>query len=199
MFLILLGLLLWSGVHFWKRIAPDSRARFGDKGKGIVALGSVLAIVLMVIGYRGAEGTVYWGRNPATVGIADLLMVFAFYLFAASGAKTRITKWVRNPQLTAVKLWAIAHLLVNGDTPSFLLFGGMFMISTLGMVLTGSGGRGGGNRSATVDEDRRDYLRYLAQLRRRVRDIAGEQRAVLESVHPEVAAWPAVLAAGRLW
>lgn len=126
MFLILLGLLLWSGVHFWKRIAPDSRARFGDKGKAIVAIGSVIAIVLMVIGYRSAEGTVYWGRSPAMTGINNLLMLFAFYLYAASGAKTRVTKWVRNPQLTAVKVWAIAHLLVNGDTPSFLLFGGLF-------------------------------------------------------------------------
>ncbi len=126
MFLILLGLILWSGVHFWKRIAPDHRARFGDKGKAIVAIGSVLAIVLMVIGYRAAEGTVFWGRSPAMTGINNLLMLIAFYLFAASGAKTRVTKWVRNPQLTAVKVWAIAHLLVNGDTPSFLLFGGLF-------------------------------------------------------------------------
>lgn len=126
MLLILLGLLLWSGVHFWKRISPDSRARFSDKGKGIVALGSVVAIVLMVIGYRSAEGTVYWGRTPAMTGINNLLMLFAFYLYATSAAKTGITKWVRNPQLTAVKVWAIAHLLVNGDTPSFLLFGGMF-------------------------------------------------------------------------
>lgn len=126
MLLILLGLILWSGVHFWKRISPDSRARAGDKGKAIVAAGSALAIVLMVIGYGSAEGSFFWGRSPAMTGINNLLMLFAFYLFAASGAKTRITKWVRNPQLTAVKVWAIAHLLVNGDTPSFLLFGGLF-------------------------------------------------------------------------
>lgn len=126
MLLILLGLLLWTGVHFWKRIAPDHRARFGESGKAIVALGAAIAIVLMVIGYRSADGSVYWGHNPALVGINNLMMLLAFYLFAASGAKTAVTKWVRNPQLTAVKLWALAHLLVNGDTPSFLLFGGLF-------------------------------------------------------------------------
>ena len=126
MLLILLGLILWSGVHFWKRIAPDSRARLGNTGKGIVAIGAILGIVLMVIGYRAAEGTVYWGRSPAMTGINNLLMVLAFYLYAASAAKTRVTKWVRNPQLTAVKVWAISHILVNGDTPSFLLFGGLF-------------------------------------------------------------------------
>lgn len=126
MLLITLGLILWTGAHFWKRIAPDHRARFGEKGKGIVALANIAAIILMVIGYRGAEGTFFWGRSPALTGINNLLMLFAFYLFAASGAKTRVTKWVRNPQLTAMKVFAIAHLLVNGDTPSFLLFGGLF-------------------------------------------------------------------------
>ena len=127
MILILLGLILWSGAHFWKRIAPDSRAAMGDKGKIVVAVASVLAIVLMVIGYRGSEGTVYWGKTPAMTGINNLLVLFAFYLFAASGKGTRVTKLIRNPQLTAVAVWAVAHLLVNGDTPSFLLFGGLLV------------------------------------------------------------------------
>jgi len=123
--LLIAGLLLWSGAHFWKRIAPASRARVGDKGKAIVAVLSVVAIVLMVIGYRGAEGPVWWGRSSALVGINNLLMVFAFYLYAASGAKTAITRRIKNPQLTAVKVFALAHLLVNGDLASFVLFGGL--------------------------------------------------------------------------
>lgn len=125
MIYILAGLILWSGVHFWKRIAPKERAKFGDKGKGIVALGSVAGIILMVIGYKVADGTFYWGRSAAMTGINNLLMLFAFYLFAASGAKTRVTKAIRHPQLTAVVVWSVAHILVNGDSPSFLLFGGM--------------------------------------------------------------------------
>jgi len=126
MILIALGLALWSAVHFWKRIAPAHRASFGDKGKGIVAAGSIVAIVLMVIGYRVAEGSVYWGRTGAMTGINNLLMVLAVYLFASSGAKTKITSFIRHPQLAAVKVWAVAHILVNGDSPSFLLFGGLF-------------------------------------------------------------------------
>ncbi|WP_102107721.1 NnrU family protein [Oceaniglobus roseus] len=125
MILILLGLILWAGSHYWKRLAPGSRAQAGDKGKIVVAIASVLGIVLMVIGYRGAEGTFFWGPSAALVGINNLLVLFAFYLFASSGAKTRITRRIRHPQLTAVKVWAVAHLLVNGDTPSFLLFGGL--------------------------------------------------------------------------
>ncbi|MEX3016646.1 NnrU family protein [Gymnodinialimonas hymeniacidonis] len=123
--LLIAGVLLWSGAHLWKRVAPASRERFGDAGKGIVAGLLVLSIVLMVFGYKNADGPVWWGRSAALVGINNLLMVFAFYLFAASGAKTRITRIIKNPQLTAFKVWAFAHLLVNGDLASFVLFGGL--------------------------------------------------------------------------
>ncbi len=123
--LLIAGVALWWGAHLWKRMAPASRERFGDAGKGIVAGLLVVSIVLMVIGYRNADGPIWWGRSSALVGINNLLMVFAFYLFASSGAKTRITRKIKNPQLTAFKIWAFAHLLVNGDLASFVLFGGL--------------------------------------------------------------------------
>ena len=130
MIYILAGLILWSGVHFWKRIASKERAKFGEKGKLIVALGSVLAIVLMVIGYKVADGTFYWAGSPALTGINNLLMVASFYIYATGApAPGRPRAWVgrklRHPQLIGFSVWAAAHLLVNGDTPSFLLFGGL--------------------------------------------------------------------------
>ena len=135
MTLIILGLILWSGAHLFKRLAPEARARMGEGGKGAVALASVAAIVLMVIGYRMADGPVWWGRNSALVGINNLLMVFAFYLFAASGAKTAITRKIRHPQLTAVKVWAVAHILVNGDLPSLVLFGGLLAWAVVEVIV----------------------------------------------------------------
>ncbi|QXT40464.1 NnrU family protein [Gymnodinialimonas ceratoperidinii] len=133
--LLIAGVALWSGAHLWKRVAPASRARLGDKGRGIVALLSIAAIVLMVIGYRGAYGPVWWGRSPALVGINNLLMIFAFYLFAAAGAKTWITGKIKNPQLTAFKIWAVAHLLVNGDLASFVLFGGLLAWAVVEVIV----------------------------------------------------------------
>ena len=88
-------------------------------------------------------------------------------------------------------------VLGRGDTGT-LLFGGMFALSALGMLLTG-GGRGAGARTVTMDEDRRDYLRYLEVLGGRARDTAARQRRALETVHPDPGSWPDVLAAGRLW
>ena len=59
-------------------------------------------------------------------------------------------------------------VVLGGRNPTSWLFGGMFAISTLGMMATGAG-RGGAARTSTIDEDRRDYLRYLDQMRRTVR------------------------------
>lgn len=135
MLLLILGVLLWTGAHLFKRVAPEAREKMGEKGRGPIALALLGSIVLMVIGYRMADGTVLWGRTPALAGINNLLMLFSMYLFAAAGMKTRITKVIRHPQLTAVKTWALAHLLVNGDTPSFVLFGGVMAWAVISVIM----------------------------------------------------------------
>lgn len=135
MIILILGVALWSATHLFKRLAPEQRASLGDRGKGLVALGVFGGLVLMVIGYRMAEGPVWWGRSSALVGINNLLMVLAFYLFAASGAKSWLTTKIRHPQLTAVKVWALAHLLVNGDLASFILFGGLLAWAVTEVIL----------------------------------------------------------------
>ncbi len=125
MILLILGLALWTGAHLLKRLAPARRAAMGAKGRGPIALGILAGLVLMVLGYRMADGAVYWGRSPAMVGINNIAMLLSVYLFAAAGAKTALARRMRHPMLTAVKLWALAHLLVNGDVPSLVLFGGL--------------------------------------------------------------------------
>jgi len=138
MTLLILGLALWVGAHLFKRVAPGLRAPMGDKGKGAIAVVLVASVVLMVFGYRAAEGAVYWGRSPALVGINNLLMVVAFYIYAVGGPKgprVWIGTKLRHPQLTGFALFAVAHLLVNGDVPSFILFGGLLVWALLEIVL----------------------------------------------------------------
>ncbi|TRW98368.1 hypothetical protein FNJ84_06210 [Paracoccus sp. M683] len=125
MLILILGVALWWLPHLWKRAAPDHRAGFGEKGKGIVTGVLVLSIILMIWGYRTADGPVWWGPTAALKGINNLLMLLSIYLFAASGMKTRITRSIRHPQLLGFAIWAFSHLLVNGDLPSFVLFGGL--------------------------------------------------------------------------
>jgi len=128
MTLLIAGVALWWVAHLFKRLAPGPRAKLGEPGKGLVAVLLVVSVILMALGYRAADGAVFWIRNPMWVGINNLLMIVAFYFFAASaaqGAKIWLGTKVRHPQLTAISIWAVAHLLVNGDTPSFILFGGL--------------------------------------------------------------------------
>ncbi len=132
---LVLGVGLWTFAHLFKRLFPARRAALGETARGLVALGVLAALVLMVIGFRAADGEFFWGRSPALVGINNLLTLAAVYLFAASVAQTRVTAWLRHPQLSAVILWAVAHLLVNGTTESFVLFGGLLFWALTEVVL----------------------------------------------------------------
>ncbi len=135
MALIGLGLILWWGAHLFKRLAPARRAAMGEKGKGPVALVLVASVVLMVLGYRAAEFVPLWSPPAFLVHVNNLLMVLAFYLYASSGAKTAITRVIRHPQLTGFKTWAVAHLLVNGDLASVLLFGGLLVWAVVTVIV----------------------------------------------------------------
>ena len=140
MLILCLGVALWWGAHLFKRLFPDTRASLGKPGRGYVAGALVLAVVLMIWGYRIADGPFWWGRSPAMTGINNLILLFVFYLFAADGMKTRITARIRHPQLTAFSLWAGAHLLVNGDLPSLILFGGLLIWALVEIVLLNRAG-----------------------------------------------------------
>ncbi|MGJ8616023.1 MAG: NnrU family protein [Sulfitobacter sp.] len=127
MTLLILGLILWAAAHFFKRVMPEQRASLGDRGKGFVALALLVSVVLMVIGYRAADGAFFWGRHPATTGINNLMMIAALYFVSPGPSKGAIFYKMRHPMLTGFSLWAVAHLLVNGDVPSFVLFGGLLV------------------------------------------------------------------------
>lgn len=88
MTLLIFGVFLWWAAHMMKRLAPAARGalqdKMGDASKGIFAVLILVSVVLMTVGYRSYTGDVYWTRNAATVGINNLLMLLAVYLFAAS-------------------------------------------------------------------------------------------------------------------
>lgn len=140
MTLLILGLALWIVPHMLKRLAPEMRAGWGEKAKGPLSLAMGLGIVLMVIGYRASEGAVFWGRSPMMAGINNLLMLGSVYLFAAAGMKTAVARKIRHPMLWGTVLWAVGHLLVNGDVPSFVLFGGIGLWALVSMALVNRAG-----------------------------------------------------------
>lgn len=129
MFQLIFGLLLFIGMHSVSIVTPKFRDRMAAKSewgwKIAYGLVSLAGIVLIVRGYgemRPSAAVLYvspgWLRYVAAV-----LLLPVFILFLAPYFPGRIRKKAKNPQLVAVKLWAAAHLLVNGDMAGVLLFG----------------------------------------------------------------------------
>ena len=138
MTLLILGLILWVGAHFFKRLMPGQRARIGDAGKGIVALLVVASLILIIIGYRWADFIPVWSPPEFFKHLVGPIMLLAFWIYgssAAKGAKAWPAYKLRHPQLLAVKIWAAAHLLANGDLASILLFGTMLVWAGVTVML----------------------------------------------------------------
>jgi uncharacterized membrane protein len=132
---LVLGLLLWAAAHFFKRVAPERRAAMGDSGRGVVAVLILVSLGLMIWGYRGAEFIHVWAPPSFLTHVNNLLMLAAIFVFGMSATTGRLRGKMRHPQLTAVKIWAVAHLLVNGDLASIILFGGMLAWAVAEVVL----------------------------------------------------------------
>ena len=129
------GVLLWSAAHLFKRVAPRARARLGNAGRPLMALLLLASVVMITVGYQQASTTVWWGRQAPWVGVNNVLVYLGFYFIAGSQIGARVAGVIRHPQLTAVKLWAVAHFLVNGDSASLILFGGLLLWAVLEVVI----------------------------------------------------------------
>lgn len=135
MVFLILGVLLWSVAHLAKRIVPGFHASMQGSERPMVTGALILSVILMIIGYRAADTTIWWAATPMLKGINNLMVLGALYLFAASGMKSRAGVRLRHPQLIGFSLWAAAHLLTNGDLPSVILFGGLLLWALAEIVL----------------------------------------------------------------
>lgn len=139
MIILVAGVLLWSLTHLMISAAPDLRAgliaRIGMVPyKILFSLTLVGALVLMVVGWKASPVTAAW-LPPAGMRHATMLLVpIAVILFISARAPTDIKRLIRHPQLTGVKLWAVAHLLSNGEWRSLILFGGLLAWAVLEVI-----------------------------------------------------------------
>ncbi|QGK71493.1 type VII secretion protein EccCa [Allosaccharopolyspora coralli] len=84
------------------------------------------------------------------------------------------------------------------NNPMMLMMPMMMLVSTFGMMA--GGGQGQGQKKAEMNEDRKDYLRYLGQMRERAREAADEQRLARDWVHPDPQTlWSIAQSPRRLW
>lgn len=141
MTLLILGLVLWYVSHLEKRLVPGLRASLGDNtAKIAVTVLSLLSVVLMIVGYRAADFSPVYAPLPGMGHLNNTLMLIAIFLFGVPHTKGIVKSTIRHPMLTGTLIWAIAHLLVNGDLASILLFGGIGVWSVLSMLLINAQG-----------------------------------------------------------
>jgi uncharacterized membrane protein len=137
---LIIGIGLFTIVHLASSLAPSLRASLkqsiGEKPfRGVYALLSLAGIAMIVVGWRSTVPVVVYAPPSWAPTVAFFLMFVAIVLFGASHAKTNIKRYVRHPQLTSVVLFAIAHLLANGDIRSLILFGSLGVWALLEMPL----------------------------------------------------------------
>jgi uncharacterized membrane protein len=134
MTLIFIGLLLFCGVHLVPGFAPGLKAsllgKLGEGGyKGIFSVLLLGGIVAIVLGWKSVLPELVYLPSPDFKHPAMALVLVAFLMLVVGSRNSRIRQWVRHPQLTGVLLWALAHLMLNGENRSVLLFSGLALWS----------------------------------------------------------------------
>jgi uncharacterized membrane protein len=131
MTLLVLGLALFLGIHSVSIFAigwRDEQVAHRGEGpwKGLYSAVSAVGLVMIVFGFAQARHSpvvLYvpplWMRH-----VALLLMAPVFALLIAAYFPGRIQSAAKHPMLLATKLWALSHLLANGNLADLLLFGG---------------------------------------------------------------------------
>lgn len=130
--ILILGLALFIATHLLVSFRDLRAGLILELGRPVYhtlfGVASVIEVGLIAWGYslyRATEYTQIWlppaGMRHATVG----LMLIASILLAAWAIPSHIKAWVKYPLIAAVKTWALAHLLVNGDLGSLILFGSL--------------------------------------------------------------------------
>ena len=135
MSILILGLVLFLGVHSVRIVADgwrtQTRARMGEGAwKGVYSVLSLAGLVLVVWGYGLArqQPVVLWNPPVAMRHAASLFTLAAFILLAAAYVPRNALKAkLHHPMVLAVKTWALAHLISNGNLADVVLFGGFLV------------------------------------------------------------------------
>lgn len=139
MLMLIAGLALWITVHLFPSVAPDQKrrliARIGDNAyRGLFSLVLISALILIIFGWRSTNPLPVYTPAASLHHPAMLLAAIALVLMVAASFPTRIKRVLRHPQLTGVLLWSIAHLVLNGDSRSVLVFACLCLWSAASMI-----------------------------------------------------------------
>ena len=136
---LILGLILFLGAHSVRVVADNWRAEkiaaWGDKAfKGVYTLVAILGFYLLVVGYGEArlQTVALWNPPIFTKHISMLLMLLSSILLMATYIPRNHFKMrLGHPMVLSVKVWALSHLLANGNLADLVLFGSFLIWAVL--------------------------------------------------------------------
>ncbi|MBV8124787.1 MAG: NnrU family protein, partial [Paucibacter sp.] len=136
---LILGLLLFLGVHSIRIFADDWRmrtmVRIGPNAwRAVYSLISLAGFALLLWGYGQArqDTTMLWTPPLALRHLTALLMLVAMVLLVATYVPNNpIKARLQHPMVLSVKTWAFAHLLANGSLADVVLFGSFLVWAVL--------------------------------------------------------------------
>lgn len=129
---LVIGLLLFLGVHSTRMVADGARARFvAQRGaaswRGVYSLASAIGLALIVWGFAQARQAplVLWSPPAWTRPLTSLLTLAGFVLITAAYVpRNHFKAWVGHPMVLGTQAWALGHLLGTATLAGVLLFGG---------------------------------------------------------------------------
>jgi uncharacterized membrane protein len=138
MTLLLSGLALFFGVHaipMFPAFKASLQSRFGEMPfKGLYSLVSLAGFALILFGMSRAEFRPVFSPPAWSVIAAGLAMPVAFCLLVAAFVPNNFRRVIRNPMLSGVLVWALAHLVANGDLASILLFSSFGLYAVIDII-----------------------------------------------------------------
>lgn len=132
MALLIAGIILFIATHLVRPFMPGLRtAAIASLGRpafiAIHAVLSIASVTMMVYGFAAAResgGTMLYHPPVFMAHIALTLMLIASICLAAGFLPAgHIRTKLKFPMLVAIKIWALSHLLANGESYSVVLFG----------------------------------------------------------------------------
>ena len=153
MLVFIVGLVLFIGVHLVRVLAPGLRTSVIEKSgvgawKGLYSVASLASFVILVYGYSlarlSSSNILIWSPPKWTAHLNMTLMLFAIIFFVASQVPAgRIARAVKHPMVLGIKIWALAHLLVNGTLVDMILFRGFLAWGVIRRINYARGERAG--------------------------------------------------------
>ena len=138
---LILGIVLWIVAHLFPALGSYNRKKLILKlglipyKIGFAAI-IISSITLMVFGWQSIVPVQLYSLPYWTKYLTFLLLLLSLILFVAAQTKTNIKRVLRHPQLSGLILWCLGHLLVNGDSRSLVLFGGLMIWAKLQVLAT---------------------------------------------------------------